>query len=731
MSAAPTKPGRFRVRLLVTVMLVVAAATGVALWLAQRRAESEEQQRITEQFRRTFAMQLGERKTHLEALADLGRKLAHKPRIIAALEEDSVQDLYDNARIELELRGVIGGSGSSAAGVARLFRFLDKKGAVIPRPHEQVSAWEARLALPEIPEQQEAGYLAAADSSLLEVVVTPMLDSETGEALGAMVLGFTPSAVLGASSFNGLQGIWTADRFYLPGLDASTMAEATKAAADAVAAAGGREGSAPAAIGGVPYLLFCHLVNPNSKFSPAWQVGLYPLSESLARQQVLRWQIVGGGALLLLVAYVAVHILVVRLSSPVEKLAEVSEGHRVGRERAEAALDVTNEDLRARNAELAEALEKLRAAQHQIIQQERLRALGQMASGVAHDFNNALVPILGFSDLLLSSSTALSDPKKARHYLQNIQTAAGDAASIVARLREFYRSHAEEMQPAPVDLAKLVEQAATLTRPRWRDQAQANGATIELRTELQPVPTISGEEAALREVLTNLIFNAVDAMPQGGRLTLRTLRRGENAVLEVADTGSGMSEEVRRRCLEPFFSTKGERGTGLGLSMVFGIVQRHSGHLDLRSEVGQGTTFQLTFPPHRAAASEAKATPEVPRGLHVLVVDDEEPVRRTIAATLEHDGHRVVLAEHAVEGLRQFMATPFDLVVTDRAMPGMSGEQMAASMKQVRPRTPVILLTGFGQFLEKEKFPEIDVLASKPVSIAAMREAISSALRHA
>ncbi len=718
MSGATPKPGGFRTRLLVTVMLVVAAATGVALWLAQRKAETEEQQRIQQQFRNTFAMQLAERKTHLDALAELCRALARKPRIVAALEEEpvSVPDLYDNTRIELELRGVLGGVGNQATGVARLFRFLDRKGALIPPPREKVGAWESRLALHEIPEKQEAGYVAAPDGTLLEAVVTPMVDNETGEALGAMVLGFAPSASRG--------GIWSEGHLYLPGLEGPALAEAA-----AGAAAGTKEGSAAVTIGGVPHLLFCQLVNPGSQFPPAWQVGLYSLTESLARQRALRWQIMAGGALLLLAAYVAVHILVARLSSPVERLAEVSEGHRVGRERAEAALDVTNEDLRARNSELAAALEKLRAAQNQIIQQERLRALGQMASGVAHDFNNALVPILGFSDLLLKSPGTLSDAAKTRQYLQNIQTAASDAASVVARLREFYRSHAGEEEHTSVDLGKLVEQVASLTRPRWRDQAQANGATIDMRTDVQKVPLISGEEAALREVLTNLIFNAVDAMPRGGTLTLRTRRSGEGALVEVADTGTGMSEEVRQRCLEPFFSTKGERGTGLGLSMVFGIVQRHGGTLDIQSEEGRGTTFRLTFLPQRNDAEVAKAAPQIPRGLRVLVVEDEEAVRRTLAATLEHDGHRVVLAEHGVAGLRHFMAETFDLVVTDRAMPGMSGEQMAATMKQVRPKTPVILLTGFGQFLEKEKFPEVDVLASKPVNIATLREAISSALR--
>ena len=716
------KPSGFRTRLLAGVMLVVAVATGLALWLAQRSAEADAAGRIQGEFRSAFATQLEERRTHLAALRDLCSALARKPRITAALEEDSVQDLYENARTELELRGVIGKASAQAAGAARLFRFLDKNGALIPSPREQVEPWEAQLALGGVPVAQQAGYVVATDGLLLEVVTTPISDAQTGEAMGAMVLVFAQGVKSG--------GIWLEGRLHLPELAGAALADAEQAATSAVSGPGEVERSAAVQLGGVPHLLFCQLLNAGSKFPGAWQVGIYPLAASLAEQRVLRWKIVGTGALVLLGAYMAAHFLTARLASPVERLAAVSEVHRAGREHAEAALGLTNEELRARNAELAGALERLKAAQHHVVQQERLRALGQMASGVAHDFNNALVPILGFSDLLLMSPETLADAAKARVYLQNIQTAASDAASVVARLREFYRSSSADAEMVPVDLCKMVEQAVALTRPRWRDQAQAAGATIEIKTELEPVPAISGEESALREVLTNLIFNAVDAMPTGGTLTLRTRRVSDGSLVEVEDSGTGMTAEVRRHCLEPFFSTKGERGTGLGLSMVFGIVQRHGGVVDIRSTLGEGTTFCITLPPDHAAPAAVPVAAPVQRGLRVLLVDDEEPVRTTLAAALAHDAHRVTLAEHGVEGLRHFMAESFDLVITDRAMPGMSGEQMAAAMKQVHPRTPVIMLTGFGHFLEKEKFPAVDVLASKPVSISTLREAITTAMQH-
>ena len=200
-----------------------------------------------------------------------------------------------------------------------------------------------------------------------------------------------------------------------------------------------------------------------------------------------------------------------------------------------------------------------------------------MASGIAHDFNNTLTPILGFSDLLLDRPEALDNKVEARRFLQLLRTSARDAANVVNRLREFYRPLDENEEFPVVDLAAIAAQAISLTEPKWRGQTQANGITIHVETNFQSVPPVSGNESAIREVLTNLIFNAVDAMPRGGVITLETVVENNQAVIRVRDTGSGMTEAVRQRCLEPFFSTKGQQGTGLGLSMVYGIVERHRG----------------------------------------------------------------------------------------------------------------------------------------------------------
>ncbi len=387
------------------------------------------------------------------------------------------------------------------------------------------------------------------------------------------------------------------------------------------------------------------------------------------------------------------------------------------------------DELESVNRRLEKALAELRSTQKQIIQQERLRALGEMASGIAHDFNNALMPIVGFSEILLSRPAVLADTTKASSYIEIIHTGATDAARIVARLREFYRVRDTTEVFTAVDAEKLIEQAIALTSPKWKDQAMANGAEIRVERDFSPSRLAIGNETELREALMNLIFNAVDAMPKGGELTLRTRDAGDAIEIEVADTGGGMTEEVRRRCLEPFFSTKGERGTGLGLAMVFGTLERHNGAIEIRSAPGCGATFVLRLPVHQGEVEvvglgerEAK-----PRPLRILVVDDEPQVREVIAAFLTTDGHSVREAAHGQEGLNLMQSDDFDLVITDKAMPGMNGDQMARAIKAQFPRLPVILLSGFSDFLDAETIPCVEVVAPKPISMNGLRIAVEKA----
>src|SRR5881394_701669 len=394
--------------------------------------------------------------------------------------------------------------------------------------------------------------------------------------------------------------------------------------------------------------------------------------------------------------------------------------------------------------ELQRAYDDLRQSQQAIMQQERLRALGEMASGIAHDINNAISPAALYTESLLEREPGLSE--RARSCLTTIQTAIEDVAETVSRMREFYRPRETEMVLSRVACNRVLEQVINLTRARWSDLPQQRGVVIQLQTELtEDLPQIMGSEVELRDALTNLIFNAVDAMPDGGTLTLRTRLLGSGSRddvdaarqvhVEVADTGIGMDEETRRRCLEPFYTTKGERGTGLGLAMVYGMIQRHSAEFDIVSAVGRGTTVRLCF-----AAADALAVPlaagtllqPAVRRLRILLVDDDPMLIKSLRDILEQDGHVVTVAEGGQPGIEAFTAalahgTPFSLVITDLGMPYVDGRKVATSVKAASAHTPVILLTGWGRRLlaENDIPAHVDRVLSKPPRLGELRAALA------
>jgi signal transduction histidine kinase/ActR/RegA family two-component response regulator len=386
---------------------------------------------------------------------------------------------------------------------------------------------------------------------------------------------------------------------------------------------------------------------------------------------------------------------------------------------------------------LRQAYDELRQSQHTVMQQERLRALGQMASGIAHDINNAISPISLYTDSLLEREPHLTE--KGRSALTVIQRAIDGVADTVARMREFYRQREPEMTLALVDVNAVAKQVIDLTRAKWFDLPQQRGVSIELHTDLAAaLPGIMGAEGEIRDALTNLIFNAVDAMPDGGRLSVRTYSQagsGDTQLvrIEVADTGIGMNDETRKRCLEPFFTTKGERGTGLGLAMVYGMIQRHSAEFDIESEVGRGTTMRITFP---AYTQPLMAKPRAPdahapmRRLRVLLIDDDPIIIKALEDALASDGHLTVTASGGQAGIDAFVsahgsAHPFDLVITDLGMPTVDGRRVAQGIKGHSPKTPVIMLTGWGSRMiaEKEYPPHIDRVLSKPPKLQELRTA--------
>jgi len=383
---------------------------------------------------------------------------------------------------------------------------------------------------------------------------------------------------------------------------------------------------------------------------------------------------------------------------------------------------------------LQQAYDELRQSQQTVMQQERLRALGQMASGVAHDINNAVAPIALYTDSLLEHETGLSE--RARGYLSIIRRAIADVGETVKGMRDFYRPQDREAPHAQIDLNPIVSQVIELTRGRWRDLPQQRGIAIAMRAELQqPLAAILGQESEIRDALTNLVFNAVDAMPDGGTLTVRTRSSAATVQLEVVDSGVGMDEETRRRCLEPFFTTKGERGTGLGLAMVYGMVRRHSAELEIDSTLHQGTTMRITFAAaHTAAAAAppAVASAAILRPLSVLLVDDDPLVLESLRATLGSDGHKVAAADGGQAGIDAFTEAQqrgekFDVVITDLGMPHIDGRRVAAAIKAASASTPVILLTGWGQRLVDDgDIPaHVDHVLNKPPKLRDLRAALS------
>ncbi|MFN8637585.1 MAG: PAS domain S-box protein [Chloroflexota bacterium] len=375
-------------------------------------------------------------------------------------------------------------------------------------------------------------------------------------------------------------------------------------------------------------------------------------------------------------------------------------------------------------------LAQLRATQQQVVQQERVRALGQMASGIAHDFNNTLAPIVGFSDLLLEQPEKLADRARTVRFLEMIQAAGRDAEGVVRRLRELYRQRETDDLVEPVHLDEVVAQVISLTQFSWKDQAQAEGREIVVNVDVPHLPMVSVSRAELREALTNLILNAVDAMPDGGAIEIGAQIDETAAILTVRDSGLGMSDEVRLRCLDPFFTTKGEHGTGLGLGLVYGVVQRHGGTLEIDSAPGQGTTFRIRLPLGEQQLSEqpveSPTAPTTP--LHILVVDDEARIRIALAEYLAIDGHTVETAVDGRDGLERFRAGRFDLVLTDRALPEMNGDCLAAAIEELAPDTPVVMLTGFGDLMTHHGIRPsgVDLVLGKPVTLASLREAIAS-----
>jgi two-component system, cell cycle sensor histidine kinase and response regulator CckA len=363
-----------------------------------------------------------------------------------------------------------------------------------------------------------------------------------------------------------------------------------------------------------------------------------------------------------------------------------------------------------------------------LIREQKFRTLGSLAAGVAHNINNRLTPVLGWTEMLLERLAA-GEPiehDELVHALRVINQGAADSVETVRRLQEYSRP-ARVRGPEGVQLRDVLEQLLALTRPQWDNEAARRGIRYEIDLKAEPAPMILAVASEVREALLNILENALAAMPAGGRLTLHVRGEGDRAVVSIADTGRGMSAEVQRLAFEPFFTTRSsEGGSGLGLSLAQEITHRYGGSISVTSHEGVGTTFTLAFPEIGLEALRPPTLLPSLEPMRVLAVEDEPEVLDVIRAMLTAAGHAVVSAASGREALELFERETVDVVVTDLGMPGMTGLALAQELKR-RRAVPVVLLTGWADELDTAPTRDIDVLLAKPIT----RERLVSGLAQA
>jgi signal transduction histidine kinase/ActR/RegA family two-component response regulator/uncharacterized membrane protein len=408
----------------------------------------------------------------------------------------------------------------------------------------------------------------------------------------------------------------------------------------------------------------------------------------------------------------------------IEAMSAAAKAEAAAEARAESAAEQA-EQARRHVEELSHYISEQERIREQYAQIEKLSALGELASGVAHDFNNTLAGILGRAQLLLGTK----DPERIEAGLRLIIKTAKDGAKTIKRIQDFARQRRDhDFQPVSVD--QLLLDVREITRPRWKSRPESEGVHIGLKLQLgSDEARVMGDESELREVLVNLVFNAVDAMPQGGTITLSTRESGGTIEIAVADTGTGMAEDVRSRVFDPFFTTKGKAGMGLGLAVSYGIIRRHEGGIEAESELGKGTTFRIKLPAAKTnakqeSAAEAPTIALVPQrtdATRILVVDDEENVRELLADILESEGYQVELASSGREALEKFGdGAAFDGLFTDLGMQGMSGWELAHAVRELDKKIPIAVITGWGEAVGSSErlAAQVDWVIAKPFDTA-------------
>lgn len=365
----------------------------------------------------------------------------------------------------------------------------------------------------------------------------------------------------------------------------------------------------------------------------------------------------------------------------------------------------------------------LTEAQEQLIQSEKLRSLGVMTNGIAHDFNNILGVIIGRTQLLMrkiQNSDTIAE-------LKIIEKSALKGSSTIRRMQDYTRIRKDELFE-PVQINEIIDEVIDITKTRWKDESHGKGITIKVTTDFGDIPLINGNASELKDVLINIIFNAIDSMPQGGTIAIRTYKDGLEKdhwiTVDIADTGHGIAPEIQDKVFEPFFTTKNDQGSGLGMSVAYGIIQRHKGHISFTSAVNKGTVFTIRFPMALFLQSTNHLkTPEPDaefekKKCRVLIIDDDDGIRAMLQEILEIDDHEVMAAASGHEALKLLETHSYEVVFTDLGMPEMSGWELSQEIKKRSPGTRVIMITGWGTQLDQQRAVEsgIEKIIPKPVS---------------
>ncbi len=380
--------------------------------------------------------------------------------------------------------------------------------------------------------------------------------------------------------------------------------------------------------------------------------------------------------------------------------------------------------------ELKRKYEEEKEIQEKFVESEKLRALGLMTTGIAHDFNNMLAIITGNIDLIEIEE----DKDKILKKVQIIKKTARDSAKTIRRLQKYARTKSDELELQAVKLNDLVREAIELSTPMWKDVVHAKGISVEIVDTLtEDDPIILGDDTDLREAIINMIFNSVDAMPKGGRIHTATYTNNESVYLDVSDNGTGMTEETKYRMFDPFFTMKGLDHSGLGMSMLYGTIKRHNGAINVKTTLGKGTTFTISFPKGKEKIDKKNNIQGSVVGINktnILIIDDEPEIGALLSEILSKQGHQVFMFDSGKDGIEAFKEGGYEILVTDLGLPDISGWEVINIARQIEPDVVTGVITGWDVSEEEAKQKGVDFLVNKPFEANQIAQVVANAVKH-